>query len=140
MHSALFVEELLFRIFDDPILASEPLHDPTYTAESSSEHYYLRRYPLLSLALTCKTFSDPALRLLWKQIDGIDQLLTTMSDDIIKIVDPSLVGAFSQDREDSDAAWYDEWEQLSDEEWQRHFFRVPGERPGKQRPSRKYMV
>jgi hypothetical protein len=86
MHSALYIVELLFRIFDDPILASQPIGEeddyPTY------HDHYLRRHPLLSLALSCKTLSPVALHVLWREIGGIDQLLWTMSDDIIRITIP----------------------------------------------------
>lgn len=92
MHSALFIVELLFRIFDDPILASQPV-GPT------EQEHYLRRHPLLSLALSCKAFSPVALHILWRNIDGIDQLLWTMSDDIIKITLP-----FGAEKRDSSSS------------------------------------
>lgn len=86
MHHALHVDEILGIIFNDPILrAGGDRH--TYQTISPIESVF-KKYPLLSLALTCKTFYEPATRALWQQIDGLDRLVRTMSGDVTQTFVP----------------------------------------------------
>lgn len=134
MHPVLRVEELLARIFGDPALASQPIANPTLASPITTNS--LRRRPLLSLALTCKTFSEPALRTLWAHIDGIDQLLRTMSAEVIKVADPSQP---AEGGDEKASAWDPEWDELSEDEWENQSF-FSFRNKMKQPPTRRYMV
>lgn len=84
MHQCLYIDEILNTIFNDPILSEDCPADSDLA--SSSCDGVCKRYSLLSLALTCKSFYEPATRVLWRHIDGIDRLIGSMSEDVVQRV------------------------------------------------------
>lgn len=84
MHHCLFINEILEAIAWDISLA-------VYTNDHPSKTEELRpmlsdRKSLLAFILTCRTFCEPGLNVLWYQLDGISPLAYTFhSSSIVKI-------------------------------------------------------
>lgn len=74
MHPALFLSEVLREIF--PHLYQIPGVNSGLSPEMRmSEALFVLRKSLAALARTCKTFHEPAMELLWGDLDGITPLL-----------------------------------------------------------------
>ncbi|KAG1767072.1 hypothetical protein EDD22DRAFT_876339 [Suillus occidentalis] len=74
MHPALFLSEVLRQIF--PHLYQIPGVNSGLSHEMCmSEALFVLRKSLAALARTCKTFHEPAMELLWGDLDGITPLL-----------------------------------------------------------------
>lgn len=79
MHPALFLDEILDQVFFNlrvqrPGVGGRQPRNPEQPFEGTT---------LLSAALTCKVFFEPAMRHLWHDIAGLDLLLLTMGEDVI---------------------------------------------------------
>ncbi|KAG1873192.1 hypothetical protein F4604DRAFT_778583 [Suillus subluteus] len=71
MHRALLVPEILLEVF----MHVNKILDPLYALISSYRDMTLTRKSFAALARTCKPFYEPAMDLLWAELDGIEPLL-----------------------------------------------------------------
>ncbi|KAG2038350.1 hypothetical protein BDR03DRAFT_918573 [Suillus americanus] len=73
------IAELRWNIFD---LVAPP-NIPVSTAGEISEFLNMKK-TLLALALTCKSFTEPALDLLWRHLDGLEPLIRCLPQSLWK--------------------------------------------------------
>ena len=81
MHRCLTIEEILRVIFE---FAAQV--DPLADASQLTSHNFTKGYQahleiLLSIALTCKTFENPALDRLWRRQWGLENLVALLPKD-----------------------------------------------------------
>jgi hypothetical protein len=70
MHISRLSTEILLDIFDTVI-------DDNFNGRKS-------RATLAALARTCRTFKEPALDTLWKNIDGFEPLISSLPEGVVK--------------------------------------------------------
>lgn len=89
MHSCLFIDEILEQI--GGFVASYSLEDQHTMKEL---HYNVSdRKSLLSFILTCRTFVEPGLNVLWSRIDNIFPLAFTFQPNASPRVDRAADGS-----------------------------------------------
>jgi hypothetical protein len=58
-----------------------------------------RKKTFLALALTCKSFTEPALDFLWRELDGLDPLIRCLPPSLWKIDKQELVSRLTHTQE-----------------------------------------
>jgi hypothetical protein len=82
MHRCLYIQEILLNIFE--ILN----HPSTYPPEAFEPNWTpVRTHALTALARTCKTFTYPAVKIIWRDLPGLHTLSYLMADSMFEIED-----------------------------------------------------
>ncbi|KAH6905480.1 hypothetical protein BKA70DRAFT_1293277 [Coprinopsis sp. MPI-PUGE-AT-0042] len=79
MHRCLYIQEILFNIFE--ILH----HTSAKSFDSDSDWSPARTHTLTALARTCKTFNDPAIKIVWRDLPGLYPISYLMEESMYVI-------------------------------------------------------